>query len=228
MEAQDSYTSSEIIRILQYCGIEEAHLADDPEDLHTELTRVDCKQGDFDFRCYLIGPGPLFAGMYLSTSIFCATSSPYEFANSLNSQLWNATFQVFSDEQDEVVRDDDGDPLILANASIIFDGGVRSGHIERRISLWIEDVLEGFGIDESILESSPISGVMVDEVKEMGIAEQIRWVLEIDSVPRTARQLAAFLMKKKPEVNSVLYRRSDLFIRDNSQPPRWSLFRTGD
>lgn len=59
--------------------------------------------------------------------------------------------------------------------------------------------------------------------KEMGTAEQMKRAFEIDSLPRTARRLASYLMKEKPEVNSILYRRSDLFCQDKPQPTRWSL-----
>lgn len=227
MQVQDAYTSSEIIRILRDRGTEEVAINEDPENLNSEVVTIDCKQGDLEFKCYLLGSDPFFIGMILTTTIFCVTSSPFRFANSLNSQMLNATFRVVLNDEDEVVKDDDGDSLMIADTSVVFDGGVTPEHIERQISLWLEDVIEGFGLDESILETSQIQGVVGDELKEMGIAEQIKWVLEIDALPRTARQLASFLMKDKQEVNSVLYRRTDLFCQDKAQPPRWSLVRPG-
>lgn len=223
MPAQDSYSSSDVVAILHELGVEEVNVAEESADLHSSLTAIDCKQGNLEFRCYLMGSEPLYMGMYLSASIFFVSPNPHEFANLLNSKLSSATFHVSLDDNNEAVPDEEGDYLMIANAEIMFDGGVTAEHIGRRISVWIEDLVESFDLDESTLEDSQIAGVIESEVKEMGTAEQIKWVLEVDSIPRTARQLAAFLMKKKPEVNSVLYRRSDLFCHDKAQPPRWSL-----
>jgi hypothetical protein len=227
MKVQDSFSSSEIIDILNGAGVEDVQIVDDESSADSEVIRIQCDKGALNFRCYLWGSEPAFTGMHLGAFIFCVAPNPYQYVNEVNSKA--LTFNVFvaHDDEGEVSCDDDGDPLVVASTGIQFDGGVTVAHIARRIECWIEDVIESFGLVDEVDEMTDPDFEVNDGVRELSIAEQISWVLGIDSVPRTARQLATFLMKEKQEINSALYRSSNLFESDGSQPPRWTLRHDG-
>jgi len=227
MDAKDYFSSEEIISILRELGVNDARIVNDYVDLNSELCQIECSLGALEFRCYLIGSDPLFVGMLLATSIYCVVLNPFEFADELNSRTLGLTVEVGRDDSGEVQRDDDGDPLFIANSAIHFDGGVTSEHVRRRLAFWLDDVVEIFQIDE--LDDEVINpDIALEGIGEMGITEQIAWILGTDSIARSARQLATFLMKEKHEVNSALYRSADKFKSDGGQPPRWTLCGEGD
>ena len=227
MEAQDCFSSQEIIGILRGLNVHDAEIVNDDVDLNSELCRIECSLGAIQFRCYLFGADPLFVGMLLATSIYCIVPNPFEFADELNSQTTGLTVEVGRDDRGEIQRDDDGDPLLIANSAIYFDGGVTSEHVRRRIAFWLDDVVEMFQTYESD-DDAIIPEIPVDNIGEMSTTEQIAWILGADLIHRSARQIATFLMKEKHEVNSALYRSPDKFISDAGQPPRWTVRAEGN
>lgn len=227
MEAQDCFSSQEIIRILRDLEVHDAEIFNNDADLNSEFCQIRCSLGAIQFRCYLFGAEPLYVGMLLATSFGCIVPNPFEFADELNSRAMGLTVEVSRDDLGEVQRDDDGDPLLIANSAVFFDGGVTPEHVRRRIAFWLDDVVEMFQTYES--DDDVINpDVALESIGEMGITEQIEWILGTDAIPRSARQLSTFLMKDKHEVNSALYRAADKFKSDSGQPPRWTLRSEGN
>jgi hypothetical protein len=223
MQASEHFSSTEIMSVLRECGVDEMHFLNEDETESPGSPTIDCRWGSLRFSCCLFGMEPLFGHVFLVASIPVATRDPFEFANKLNSMCSTATVYLALDDEDQILWANDGEYSFTASTSIDFGGGVTAAHLKQSISVWIEDVFELFWSEESDSDGSEFLEIPHEDVREMGIADQVSWVLGTDAVPRTARQIASFLMKEKHEVNSVLYRYSDVFRKDDSQPPRWFL-----
>jgi hypothetical protein len=216
----DSFSIEEIGRLLHGLDIDATLTTVERPDGSGQSTAFSCVKGDVAFKCILGGDGPRYRHVGL-LAVATVAEDPFEVASLLNSELLQSAAYVDVDESGEVECDDEGDAVVTLRMFVLFGGGVTSDHLTLLLSYWMEDLYEFFGLDGSDESVDSDDTVADGSVRELGLAEQIEWLLGQDGIPRTARQMASFLMQPKHEVNSELYRNAGTFRRDDSQPPRW-------
>ena len=222
VDPQEAFSIEQIRQLLKDLDVNSTlTVYEDPEG-SGHSNAFECEQGDVNFICFL-GNGDAVNGHLGLFSSMSVADDPFEYVNSLNSELLQSAAYVSVDESGELVRDDDGDVTVILRKFVLFGGGVTLDHLRMLLSYWMEDLYEFFGLDGSDESVGTDDTVADGSVRELGLAEQIEWLLGLDGIPRTARQVASFLMRPKHEVNSELYRNTGTFRRDDSQPPRWTV-----
>jgi hypothetical protein len=184
---------------------------------------LDCWFGDVWFRCFLYGSFPLALVMPLAL-ISVEQDDPLQWVNTMNSKLHVASVHVDVDESGTPIRDEDGDFSAFVKFKFLVQNEFSATHLGLLMWMWGEDLQRVMGIevdDEDDIDFDEI--VVGDDVKNMNTVDQIEWVLGADSIPRTARQLASFLMKERQEINRTLYSNPDRFVNDSMQPPKWTI-----
>jgi hypothetical protein len=196
---------------------EEERVVDDPSGPY-----IDCWIGDIWFRCYLIGNFPLAFVKPLAL-VGVKQDDPLQWVNTMNSNLQVSSVHVRVDDDGIPVRDEDGDLSAFVTFKFLVQKEFAAMHLGLLMWLWCEDLYQVMGIEVDDEYDFDFDEMTVnDEVRNLSIVDQIEWVLGVDSVPRTARQLAGFLMKERQEINRTLYANPDKFVNDNMQPPRWT------
>jgi hypothetical protein len=196
---------------------EEERVIDDPAGPY-----IDCWFGDIWFRCHLIGNFPLALVKPLAL-VSVKQDDPLQWANRMNSRLLIASVHVDVDDAGMPVRDEDGDLSVFVTFQFLVSKDFATAHLGLLMWMWCEDLYKVMGIEIDDQRDFDFDEISVDdEVRNLGIVDQIEWVLGVDSVPRTASQLAGFLMKERQEINRTLYANPDKFLNNGLQPPRWT------
>jgi len=218
MQHQEFFSAEEMLRLLKDVGVDAFREVDAAP---TSGVVVRCEKGDVDFVCVL-GGGVDAYGHVALLSIRTVSCDPFDFVDHLNQELRYAAARVCIDESGDAECDELGDPMVMLRQIVVFDGGVTPTHVTLLLSYWLEELYEFFGLDDSTGGGDTVAD---GSIRELGLAEQIQWILSADGIPRTAKQLSTFLMTPRHDVNRELYRLGEVFFRNDSQPPLWSVAR---
>ena len=222
MKHQDTFSIEEFRQILEDLDVNVSSDVVDEVDGFTHTVVFECDQGNVEFTCVMGGENHAFARVAL-LSVRSVSTDPIAFADGLNSELMHAAAHVCIDDAGDAACDESGEWMIMLRKILVFDGGVTPMHVKLLLSYWLEELYVFSGLDGSDDSADTDDTVADGSVRELGLVEQIEWLLGLDGIPRTARQVASFLMRPKHEVNSELYRNTGTFRRDDSQPPRWTV-----
>jgi hypothetical protein len=220
MTPQSTFTAEELHQILVDIGLETNVVVENDDE--GDMWIIYCELGSVRFRFILLSDPPNFDGALLF-AMRTTSHNPFKFANAYNEVHQQAAVYIVTDSDGRPEVDEDGEFAIRLRLLIPFYGGVTSEYISFCASIWIEDLLDFYEIEDDDTErtSSEIP-IPDDEVREMNLSQQIEWALG-DSIPRTARELAERLMTTKHDINSALYQNRALFVKNDGQPPRWTL-----
>jgi hypothetical protein len=216
---QERFTSDEIKQTLAEVAtdLEEVDLGADSEENHHFFI---CEYGSIRFNCLLISTTPFHDQMMLSAYRW-TTDNPFELSNKFGDDAYLARSIVKLNDDGTLFVDEDGDFEIKAELFIPFAGTVTPEHLQFLIQMWAEDLIAfyGFEPDEDSQDAPEAVGATDAEAS---LHDHLLNTL-LGSPAQTARQLAKSLGVTRNDVNRTLYASPELFARDSSQPPRWSV-----
>jgi hypothetical protein len=220
MDKNELFEMEDLPEIFQYFEIE-AELLE--EDNNEQIVRFySCRKDDLSFRCYLFGTDD-FPQVRLAAAIPDDGSDLLERANSANSDCMIARVYVETGDPEWGEPGSEPSQFLIAHYSIYVAGGVSTLHVGLHIMIWLKEVTKLLGIEDLDDEDTEDVPAIDSQVMDLGTVEQVQWILAADSVPRTAKQLASFLMKERQEINRTLYANPDRFVNDGTQPPKWTI-----
>jgi hypothetical protein len=185
---------------------------------------INCEIGPIHFFCNLQSQSPFFDGLSLRAFRYDVENC-LVFANRFNSNFPNSHAAVKADDNGVAIVDEDQETCVYVECFIHFFGGVTTDHIRYLFELWIEELIDFFEIDLDLDESREEIDVEVPqspEFLEMPLIERISAYLSLNS-SSTAREMGRVLLLDRHEINSVLYKHRDRFVKSGEQPPRWSI-----
>ncbi len=218
---KESFSLDELLQVFQENDIEVevTQFNYDSQDFVT----LDCVKGGVAFKSILSNyEDDQFVRMWLMALVPSIDRNPFEFANTSNRDLAIARARVLLEDDGSVSKTDEGDPWVAVDYHFFFNGGVSSAHVSYLLWLWCDDLSDMLGLEEADGEDAGEPLAIDSQVESMDTVDQLEWILSADSVPRTARQLAGFLMKERQEINGTLYANPNMFLNDGKQPPRWT------
>jgi hypothetical protein len=238
MSTFESFTEDEIVQVFSLACDEIT--IEYPEEDEYGGPSLFCKAGEISFICYLEGEEPFFNQLNLRATRFIPVD-PYKFCNRHNqgpgfSRAFVTEYDDVWDEDDDLLFfNDDVEELILnekkTNAMvrlfIPFGTGLTQEYILFLLYMWIEELSEFFEINsgDDDLDLDMEAGVEVPqspEFLELSLVERVSVYLSLNS-DRTAREMSKVLGFDRHEINSVLYKHRDRFVKNKSQPPQWNL-----
>ena len=222
-DAREYFTAEEIAEIIRKIDVDaevvtEEHEVDGPE------VHIDCESGDVSWWIHLGSARPFYGSMILN-GFTTVENDPHHFVNDWNVDHPISTAMVFNDEEnDTVLQLNDGEFLVNIRRYISFSGMVTSEHLEYTLLLFHDDVCELHGVEnidenEDVSEEKPTQRAMGAAVSDI-ILEGIHTLLELKG-PLTSRAIARESGVPKHEVNQLLYKNIDQFVRHADQPPKW-------
>jgi hypothetical protein len=217
----------------EYFSLDELLQIFQENDIEVEVTQfsfdsqdfvaLDCAKEGMTFKSILSNDqDDQFVRMWLMALVPSIDRNPFEFANTWNRDLAISRARVFLEDDGSVSKTEEGDPWVAVDYHLFFNGGVSSAHVSYLLWLWCDDLSDMLGLEEDDAEDASEPVVLDGQVESMDTVDQLEWILSADSVPRTARQLAGFLMKERQEINRTLYANPEKFLNDGMQPPRWT------
>lgn len=238
MSTFEIFTEDEIVQV--FSSVCDEITIEYPEDEEFGGPSLHCKVGEISFVCYLQGEDPFFNQLSLRATRFIPVD-PYKFCNRYNqgpgySRAFVTDYDDSFDEDDELLFfNDDVAELILneelpnamARWFIPFGTGITQEYLFLLVCLWIEELNEFFEInseddDLDLGMEAEVDVPQSPEFLELPLVERIAVYLSLNT-NRTAREMSKVLKLDRHEINSVLYKHRDQFVKSVSQPPRWSL-----
>jgi hypothetical protein len=222
VNTQETFTSEEIIDLFKELDCDVFFRSQ--SDSEVGVASIECELGPIVFTCVLLLDEPFFE--YLALFAFrYDVENCSQFANELtrNNRYSHAVVHLDSEGMPEI--DDDGDITVEAAMNISFAGGVSREHTRYLLEMWIEELVDFYEIDLETVESVEEIDVEIPqspEFLEMPLAERITAYLSLDP-SRTAREMGKILGFDRHEINRVLYKHRDRFVKNKSQPPHWNL-----
>jgi hypothetical protein len=220
MDKNELFEIEDLEAVFQECGIEAER--SERETNGKAYVCYTCQKDDLIFGCCIFG-NEQFPQLRLVSAIPNDGSDLFEKANFANSDCVVARVYVDTADSDDEDSGQGGPPFLTAHYSIYVGGGISTLHVGMHLIFWCKDLDDLFHAGDSDNEELKDMPVIDCHVEGMDTVDQLEWILSTDSVPRTARQLAGFLMKERQEINRALYSNHDKFLSDRKQPPRWTI-----
>lgn len=221
MNTQETFTSEEIMDLFKEldCDVLFQSQFDSPVD----VASIQCELGPIEFKCVLLLNEPFFEHVCLFAFRYDVVN-PLQFANEFTRSKRFSHAVVHLDSEGIPEIDDEGDNTVEVSMNIPFVGGVTRGHVWNLLELWIEELIDFFEIDLGLDDDSAleIDVPQSPEFLELPLVERIAVYLSLNS-DRTARELSKVLGFDRHEINRVLYKHRDRFVKSSEQPPRWSM-----
>jgi hypothetical protein len=226
VETFETFTADEIIEFLAEVCDEIVYETEDHEIFVTHS--LTCTVGEIQFSCFLNHDEPFFEQVSL-LALRSGVDEPYKFCNKFNQGGGVSRAFVYElDPEDEL-----DDPTfhngqnVMARLFINFGSGLTSDYVTFMFCMWLEDLNDFFELDNDEQNENSESVVMVDipqspEFMELPLTERIAVYLSLNT-NRTAKEISKVLKFDRHEINSVLYRNRDRFVKSGEQPPRWSV-----
>jgi len=226
MQPQETFTTDEILKILDDIGVSAEKDESNLDDLGGAYEDFECEFGPIQFRCCLGADGPFHSVMRLFAYNY-TSDNPYEVVNKFNRDSFQARAVVHLNDDGTLEQDDDGDFGTIARLVVPFQGTVSPEHVKFLLNMWIEDLVTYFEIEfeeeeTDDDESDDVPATAIPTKATGTLVDRIALVLGKTS-NRTARQLTRELSASKNDINSALYGSKELFKNDGAQPPKWSL-----
>lgn len=221
MAAEERYTVDEIERLLNELGIDtevETYTHDDDDDEEVNF-RIRCDLGEMSFTCVLGGTAPLFDELFF-LDLRTVSENPYRFLDRFNIGRRFSVPRVLREDDGSLVIDEDGDFMVAITMVLPFDGGVTPEHLQYMTNMWVEDLIDFYGIDNADDDEDELLDISL--IKPGTPVERIESCLSVLG-PQTARQLSRNLDYEKHDVNSLLYKNPDRFEKTADQPPLWDV-----
>lgn len=212
----ETYTAEEILEIVHDLDLPGEIIVDDDQDVYIHI-----EFEEFSWRVQLGSDGPFFQSM----SLIAAQTEAQISLSYLN--LWNqnhhiSTAYVLSDEDTNGFFVNESDEYVTAIKSFIsFFGSLSKENIAFTIYGFQDDACEFFGIQTEEKISEVHAPNETPDGTPIPLIEQIQLELALNA-PQSARSLAKSLNASKYEVNSTIYRNSELFEQEGTTPPLWT------
>jgi hypothetical protein len=228
MSTFETFTEKEILEVFAEICDEISYEIEDHDVFVSH--RLTCTVGEIQFSCFLNHDEPLFEQLSLLAPR-TVPGDPYKFCNNFN--LRGGVTRAFVNEYDPDDEYDDPSfydgPNVKARLFINFGTGVTLDYIMFMLFMWLEDLNDFFELEEQEKSISPDSEFEVEvevpqspEFLELSLVERIAVYLSLNS-DRTAREMSKVLGFDRHEINSILYKHRDRFVKSGEQPPRWSI-----
>jgi hypothetical protein len=222
MVSKETFTVDEILEILSELDVDVVHTSE--PDNETASVTIECEIGPIDFFCNLHSQSPFFDLLSLRAIRFDVENC-YVFVNKYNNNFPMSHAAVRTDDDGVALVDEDAEISVKAECFIHFAGGVTKEHVRYLLEIWIEELVDFYEIelqlddlDDEIVIEIPQS----PEFLEMTLLERISVFLSLNSA-KTAREMGKILGFDRQEINRVLYKHRDRFVKNKSQPPQWNL-----
>ena len=212
----ETYTAEEILEIVHGLDLPGEIIIDDDQDVCIEI-----EFEEFSWRIQLGSEGPFFASMSL---IAAQTESQisHSFINRWNQNHLISTAYVLRDEDTEGFFVNESNEYVIAIKSFVsFFGSIPKENIAFSIYVFQDDACEFFGVQAEDEVSDVHAPNETPDGEPIPLIEQIQLELALNA-PQSARTLAKSLNASKYEVNSTLYRHSELFEQEGTSPPLWT------
>lgn len=224
MSSSETYTADEIMEIFQELDVDVFYRSQTENEFG--VATIDCEIGPINFSCSLFLDEPFFEHLALMAFRFDIENCLF-FANRYNENLRISHAVVDLDEAGDVILDDDEESTVHAHFNLSFAGGVTREHLKYLFEMWIEEMIDFYEIEFEEDSVEVIEGEKVDvpqspEFLELPLVERIAVYLTLNS-NRTAREMGKILGFDRQEINRVLYRNRDRFVKNKLQPPQWNL-----
>jgi hypothetical protein len=222
MTTRESFTVDEILELLRELEVD-FFLSPYFDDGVGSAT-INCEIGPIQFFCNLHLQSPFFDRLSLRSFRYDVEDC-FVFANKFNSNFPISHVAVKSDDHGVAIVDDDQETSVYAECFIHFVGGVTAEHVRYLLELWIEELVDFYEIDletDDSVEEIDVEIPQSPEFLEMPLAERISAYLSLNP-SRTAREMGKVLGFDRHEINSVLYKHRDRYVKSGEQPPRWSV-----
>lgn len=193
-------------------------------DSEIGVATIQCELGPIEFTCVLLLDEPFFECLALF-AFRNDVENCLQFANELTRSNRYSHAVVHLDSEGVPEINDGGDITVEAAMNIPFDGGVSREHVRYLLEMWIEELVDFYEIDletDESVEQIDVEIPQSPEFLEMPLAERITAYLSLNP-SRTAREMGKVLGFDRQEINRVLYKHRDRFVKSDGQPPRWSL-----
>jgi len=174
---------------------------------------------DLPFHVSLLGSGP-FHEEALFMAFVPTPENPIEWANEWNAELrWTTATPLLNEDGTMIVEE--GDFLVGIHRLLSFYGGIHPEALRSLAGQCLLDFVQIYGLDD---DDSPEESEadMESDLGEDALRNAVLSLLRSGEA-FTARQISRATDFPKIEVNSLLYRRPDLFRRHQADPPRWTL-----
>jgi len=174
---------------------------------------------DLPFHVSLLGSGP-FHEEALFMAFVPTPENPIEWANEWNAELrWTTATPLLNEDGTMIVEE--GDFLVGIHRLLSFYGGIHPEALRSLAGQCLLDFVQIYGLDD---DDSPEESEadMESDLGEDALRNAVLSLLRLGEA-LTARQISKATDFPKVEVNSLLYRRPDLFQRHQADPPRWTL-----
>lgn len=212
---KSAFTVEEIIEACFPFDLEVGILQDDEAEFPSCLL-AQC--GEIGFTILLMGDGPFYEGLTLSV-IRATDDNPFDIAQEWNTSFRWSTAVAMTEPDGAIAINSEGDYGVDLHRRVLFFGGISDDALQVEIGFFVYEMLLFFGLEDEVDESDTDELRPVDASRtRVAITEE----LERKS-PQTARELAATLGIHKSQINSTLYGSPDLFTRNQSTPPTWTL-----
>jgi hypothetical protein len=226
MSTFETFTEKELLEVFAEICDEISYEIEDHEIFVSHS--VTCTVGEIQFSCYLNYGEPLFEQLSLLAPR-TVPGDPYKFCNNFN--LRGGVTRAFVNEYDPEDELDDPSfydgPNVMARLFINFGTGVTLDYIMFMLFMWLEDLNDFYELEQEENSTSSDSELEVEvpqspEFLEMPLLERLAVYLSLNS-NRTAREMSRVLKLDRHEINSVLYKHRDRFVKNKLQPPQWNL-----
>ena len=195
-------------------------------DSEVGVASIQCELGPIEFTCGLLLDEPFFEELSLFAFRFDVENC-LKFASEFTRSKRFSHAVVHLDSEGIPEIDADGDITVEAAMCVPFAGGVTRNHVRNLLELWIEELIDFFEIELDLDEDLADSELDLElpqspEFLELPLVERIAIYLTLNS-HRTAREMGKVLGFDRQEINRVLYKHRDRFVKNKSQPPQWNL-----
>lgn len=212
----ETYTAEEILEIVHGLDLPGEIIIDDDQDVYIQI-----EFEEFSWRLQLGSDGPFFQSMSLIAAQTEAQIS-LSYINQWNQNHLISTAYVLSDEETDGFFVNESDEYVTAIKSFIsFFGSLSKENIAFSIYGFQDDACEFFGIQTEEKTSEVHAPNETPDGTPIPLIEQIQLELALNA-PQSARSLAKSLNASKYEVNSTIYRNSELFQQEGTSPPLWT------
>lgn len=212
---KSAFTVDEIIEACFPFDLEVGIFQDDEAEYPSCLI-AQC--GEIAFTILLMGDGPFYEGLTLSV-IQSTNDNPFDIAQEWNLSFRWSTAVAMTEPDGAIATNSEGNYGVSLHRRVLFFGGICDEALQAEIGFFVYEMLLFFGLEDEVDEADNDELRSTDASRtRVAITEELT-----RKSPQTARDLAATLGIHKSQVNSTLYSSPDLFTRNQSSPPTWTL-----
>jgi hypothetical protein len=223
---RDAFTCDELLEIARSTGLEVEKVSEEDDEQSLELVFIRFENDDIEWDVHLGHESPFYESMRLLATIY-VKADPFPFCNSWNLRHSSGVALVVPElDTGVVLKDEDGDCFVHLCWSVPFHGSVTPEYLKFVFGHWVDLVYEFYGFEVEMQESpelisvqSSMSNYSDGELKkELLISIETMLIIQPDM---TCREIAQKVDVTKYEINHLLYKYGDRFLKTATQPPTW-------